>query len=106
MNKSISEMAVRVLWENPFKFYDISNDFKSYVVIQNYIKCFNEEELNEISLIFKKLTERLFMCETRKIDEKKVKKIMKQYNQTPPLFEYGKYLKELGTNNLKKAISF
>jgi hypothetical protein len=91
MNKFFSQIAVSVLWENPFK-YTIStlknNNYKNYLIIQTYIKSFNEEERNEINNILRR--------DEIKIEDKEQEK--------SSYFLYGKYLRECNIQNIRKAI--
>jgi hypothetical protein len=117
-NKCICKLTVPILWENPFKY--CKDDEKNYLVIEIYIKGFNEEERNELNKDNDKITnqynDRPFLFEYRKTysegfseEERKElnkvnDKIMNQNNDTPLLFEYGKYLKELNVCDLDKVI--
>ncbi|RIA87626.1 hypothetical protein C1645_827510 [Glomus cerebriforme] len=92
VNKQICQIAVSLLWKNPFKFckFNINIDYKCYSIIQIYITCFNEEERTKINSIFDKVN---FSTE-----------FTKSYDKTL-LFEYGKYLKEFKFHELEKSIS-
>jgi hypothetical protein len=89
VNKYFCKLTLPILWENPFDLYKIDVERKNYLVIETYIKGFNEEERKNFSLEF----------------ENKSDEIMKQYNDyTPLLFEYGTYLKEFNNRDLNDAI--
>ncbi|PKC60503.1 hypothetical protein RhiirA1_467924 [Rhizophagus irregularis] len=80
-NKFFCEIAVSVLWSNPFR-YKVG----SYSIIQTYIKLFNEEEQNEI----KETLDKSF-----KFNNEREKQLH---------FQYGKYLKVFKLEEIKNAI--
>ncbi|CAB4485672.1 unnamed protein product [Rhizophagus irregularis] len=81
VNKFFCEVAVSVLWRNPFR-YKVG----SYSIIQTYIKLFNEEEQNEI----KETLDKSF-----KFNNEREKQLH---------FQYGKYLKVFKLEEIKNAI--
>ncbi|GBB92354.1 hypothetical protein RclHR1_00020057 [Rhizophagus clarus] len=87
VNKFFSEIAVSVLWENPFKIRNIKNSkLRYYSIIQTYIQSSNEEDLNEINNLING-------------------KIKFKNGGKPLFFQYGKYLKEFQLEEIKKAIN-
>src|SRR6266536_4076787 len=84
VNRQIGEMAISILWKNPFnyQYLKIHANEKYDFIIQTYINCFNEEEFAEINS--------LLMNSDLTI----------QSNKTSLLFDYGKYLKEFKINEL------
>ncbi|CAB5353226.1 unnamed protein product [Rhizophagus irregularis] len=81
VNKFFCEVAVSVLWRNPFRY-----KVNSYSIIQTYIKLFNEEEQNEI----KETLDKSF-----KFNNEREKQLH---------FQYGKYLKVFKLGEIKNAI--
>ncbi|PKK68054.1 hypothetical protein RhiirC2_713669 [Rhizophagus irregularis] len=81
VNKFFCEVAVSVLWRNPFRY-----KVNSYSIIQTYIKLFNEEEQNEI----KETLDKSF-----KFNNEREKQLH---------FQYGKYLKVFKLEEIKNAI--
>ncbi|RGB29201.1 hypothetical protein C1646_672622 [Rhizophagus diaphanus] len=82
VNKFFCEIAVSILWRNPFKY----KVYSSYLIIQTYIKLFNEEEQNEINK---------FLDKSFKFNNEQEK---------PLHFQYGKYLKVFKLEEIKVAI--
>ncbi|PKC08677.1 hypothetical protein RhiirA5_416613 [Rhizophagus irregularis] len=74
VNKFFCEVAVSVLWRNPFRY-----KVNSYSIIQTYIKLFNEEERDEIDEFYNE-------------------------QEKPLHFQYGKYLKVFKLEEIKNAI--
>lgn len=88
LNKQICELTVSILWKNPFKLCKINVESKHYLIIRTYINCFNEDDRNEVISILKR----------------KIKGLLYNKNEIPPLFEYGKYLKEFNIYYLNNAV--
>ena len=73
VDKHWNKVTASLLWKNPFQFRN--NDSQKYLIIRTYIACFNKEERNIISSIFKRDLNSLI-----------------DYEYQTPFFEYGKYL--------------
>ncbi|RIA87624.1 hypothetical protein C1645_827508 [Glomus cerebriforme] len=82
VNKHFGEIAVSLLWKNPFQFCKINDNGKNYLIIQTYITCFNKKERIKATSILKNLN-----------------------SYQTPFFKYGEYLKEFKIHEIKISIS-